>query len=136
MLFCLFQISMIVSFQIFQINLNPKYEIFDIFFTSTSNYSFCLSCSRGNMAERAIKIVEFRPSQKPILDLNAIRGIVNSRGTHNLPTVVVSIGGVARSGKSFLLNLIVHFLRHIEKVCVNIVHNLALKPVLTRFVGG
>ena len=34
----------------------------------------------------------------------------------SLPVIVISIGGVARSGKSFLLNVLVSYLSYIEQV--------------------
>ena len=71
------------------------------------------------MAE-AVKIVDLdTASGRPSLNLSTVKRIINSRGTQELPTIIVSIGGVARSGKSFLLNLMVNYLQYVEKVCVN-----------------
>ena len=70
------------------------------------------------MAE-AVKIVDLdTASGRPSLNLSTVKRIINSRGTQDLPTIIVSIGGVARSGKSFLLNLMVNYLQYVEKVCV------------------
>ena len=67
----------------------------------------------------AIQIADFdAKSKRPVLNLNAVKRIINSRGTQELPTIIVSIGGVARSGKSFLLNLMVNYLQYVEKVGV------------------
>ena len=67
----------------------------------------------------AIQIADFdAKSKRPVLNLNAVKRIINSRGTQDLPTIIVSIGGVARSGKSFLLNLMVNYLQYVEKVGV------------------
>lgn len=68
------------------------------------------------MAKRSVQIVDFQSSHYPNLDLDAIKKIMEDGDIEKLPTLVVSIGGVARSGKSFLMNLIVHFLGHIDKV--------------------
>ena len=38
------------------------------------------------------------------------------QGIESLPVIVISIGGVARSGKSFLLNVLVSYLSYIEQV--------------------
>ena len=38
------------------------------------------------------------------------------QGLESLPVIVISIGGVARSGKSFLLNVLVSYLSYIEQV--------------------
>ena len=67
----------------------------------------------------AVQIVDFDgKSERPVLNFNAVRSIINSRGTQDLPTIIVSIGGVIRSGKSFLLNLMVNYLQYVEKVGV------------------
>ncbi|KAF6027453.1 hypothetical protein EB796_014252 [Bugula neritina] len=50
---------------------------------------------------RAVQIVEFKDDIGPVVNLRAFGQIVKS----DIPTLVVSISGVARSGKSFLLNL-------------------------------
>ena len=44
-----------------------------------------------------------------------LREIIN-KGAMNLPTMVISIGGQARTGKSFLLNLFITYLSYIEQV--------------------
>ena len=72
------------------------------------------------MAE-AVKIVDLdTASGRPSLNLSTVKRIINSRGTQELPTIIVSIGGVARSGKSFLLNLMVNYLQYVEKVGVTV----------------
>jgi len=62
---------------------------------------------------RAVQIVEFKDNNEPVVNLRAFEQIVQS----DIPTLVVSISGVARSGKSFLLNLLVNLLTYLENVC-------------------
>jgi len=61
---------------------------------------------------KAIQIVDFKSDNKPALKIGAVQKIIKK----DLPTVVVTIGGVARSGKSFLLNLFVSILDYMEEV--------------------
>lgn len=66
-----------------------------------------------------MRIVDFESqnsaTNKPLLDVENLEAIL-SQGARDIPTNVISVGGVARSGKSFLLNLIVSYLTYIEKV--------------------
>jgi len=68
--------------------------------------------SRDSSQQRTVQIVDFKSSSRPVLNTEAVQNII----TEDLPTVVVTIGGVARSGKSFLLNLFVSILTYIEEV--------------------
>ena len=43
-------------------------------------------------------------------------GVINNGGAEGLPVFIVSITGVLRSGKSFLLNLMKLYLDYYEKV--------------------
>jgi len=61
---------------------------------------------------KAVQIVDFKSDNKPALKIRAVQEIIKE----DLPTVVVTIGGVARSGKSFLLNLFVSILDYMEEV--------------------
>jgi len=65
---------------------------------------------------RAVQIVEFKDDIGPVVNLRAFGQIVKS----DIPTLIVSISGVARSGKSFLLNLLVNLLTYLENVCLDI----------------
>lgn len=74
------------------------------------------------MGGEAIQIADLdTKSKRPQLNLQAVERIIKSKGTQNLPTLVISIGGVARSGKSFLLNLMVNYLSYVEKVTCGII---------------
>ena len=54
---------------------------------------------------------------KATLNGEAFEQVIQTRPEiKDLPTIVISIGGVTRSGKSFLLNLLVNYMTHIEKV--------------------
>ena len=65
----------------------------------------------------AVQIVDLATaSGRPSLSISRVKRIINSRGTQELPAIIVSIGGVARSGKSFLLNLMVNYLQYVEAV--------------------
>lgn len=74
----------------------------------------------NNFLQKAVKIVDFEPkngSDKPSLNEKALEKIVNRHAkAKNKPVMVISVGGVARSGKSFLLNMIVHYLTYMEEV--------------------
>jgi len=70
----------------------------------------------GSNQKRAVQIVDFKSGERPALNAEAIQKII----TEDLPTVVVTIGGVARSGKSFLLNLLVSILTYMEEVNIEI----------------
>jgi len=67
---------------------------------------------KSSNQNRAIQLVDFKSGKKPVLNAEAIKATIKE----NLPTVVVTIGGVARSGKSFLLNLLVSILTYMEEV--------------------
>ncbi|KAF6026735.1 RNF112 [Bugula neritina] len=71
-----------------------------------SNLSSLVEDSREG---RAVQIVEFKDNMRPVVNLRAFDRIVKS----DIPTLVVSISGVARSGKSFLLNLLVTLLTYL-----------------------
>ena len=49
-----------------------------------------------------------------------LAGIIE-QGLESLPVIVISIGGVARSGKSFLLNVLVSYLSYIEQESKHII---------------
>ena len=56
-------------------------------------------------------------SDKPSLNTKPLEKIVNKHANaRDKPVMVIAVGGVARSGKSFLLNLFVSYLSYIEKV--------------------
>ena len=50
------------------------------------------------------------------LDHDAITRVINDERCHNLPFLVISINGVKRAGKSFLVNLLILYLQHLENV--------------------
>ncbi|XP_067930554.1 atlastin-3-like [Watersipora subatra] len=79
--------------------------------TASANKNF-----DGDRGE-AICIATIDPNEaKASLNYNAISKILKKRDeVKGLPTAVLSIAGVARSGKSFLLNLLVSLLEHLEK---------------------
>ena len=71
------------------------------------------------MEGESVKIVDFDDHLvKATLNRKAFENVINSRSEiKDLPTVVVSVGGVTRSGKSFLLNLLVNYMTYLEEVC-------------------
>ena len=78
--------------------------------------AFPVALQQKTMGE-AVKIVDLdTPSGRPSLNLPVVKRIINKKGTQDLPAIIVSVGGVARSGKSFLLNLMVNYLQYVEKV--------------------
>jgi len=80
---------------------------------ATSRESNLSSLVEDGRKGRAVQIVEFKEDIGPVVNLRAFDRIVKS----DMPTLVVSISGVARSGKSFLLNLLVNLLTYLENVC-------------------
>jgi len=60
-----------------------------------------------------VTIVAFQ-SGYPKIDKDALAAILED--VDNLPLIIVSMIGVARVGKSFLLNLYMNYLNHLEKV--------------------
>ena len=70
------------------------------------------------MNGNAVQIVQFDDHLvRATLNDRAVKEVIEARPEIlDLPTVVVSIGGVTRSGKSFLLNLLVNYFRYSEKV--------------------
>ncbi|KAF6022022.1 hypothetical protein EB796_019669 [Bugula neritina] len=84
---------------------------FNFGFRKVTSAAFHHSSSNPNQ-HRAIQIVDFKSGKRPALNAEAIKATIKG----NLPTVVVTIGGVARSGKSFLLNLLVSILTYMEEV--------------------
>ena len=72
---------------------------------------------------KAVQIVRFDDeTDQPIIDVAAAERVIKRRGTEKLRTILVSIGGAARSGKSFLLNLFVHYLKYLKRVRSGIFH--------------
>ena len=65
-----------------------------------------------------LKIIELNPEAggRPRVDYDTTNKIISSRQVRDMDTLVVSIGGVARSGKSFLMNLFVSYLSYLEQV--------------------
>ena len=53
------------------------------------------------------------------LNDESVTKIVNSNSCRDLPFLVISINGLKRSGKSFLMNLFISFLKHLEDVSPN-----------------
>ena len=65
----------------------------------------------------AVQIVDLATaSGRPSLSSSRVKRIIDRAGIQGMPTLIVSIGGVARSGKSFLLNLMVNYLQYVEAV--------------------
>lgn len=63
-------------------------------------------------------MVSFEKSNYTI-HFEKIECIVNSRtGVGQMETIVIAIGGPARMGKSFLLNIFVSYYEYLEKVSV------------------
>ena len=77
--------------------------------------------SLGRADGHSVQIVEFDEYMvKATLKDVAFEDVIESRPEiKDLPTVVLSIGGVTRSGKSFLLNLLVNYMTYLEEVCSN-----------------
>jgi len=65
----------------------------------------------GNI--RVVEIVTFESGQPQIKE-KELHKVLKKVG--NLPLVIVSMIGIARSGKSFLLNLYINYLTYLEKV--------------------
>ena len=65
-----------------------------------------------------MKIVNFdQYLVKARLNGEAFEKVIQARPeVKNLPTIVVNVGGVTRSGKSFLLNLFVNYMTYLETV--------------------
>ena len=81
------------------------------------------------MAAETVQIVSFPEGQRPYLDDREVEKVIKGSGMESLPTVLVSIGGVARSGKSFMLNLFVSYLSYVENV------NRFYYPSIDRYYG-
>ena len=65
----------------------------------------------------AVQIVDLATaSGRPSLSVSRVKRIIDRAEIQGTPTLIVSIGGVARSGKSFLLNLMVNYLQYVEAV--------------------
>ena len=70
-------------------------------------------------------------SDKPSLNTKPLEKIVNKHANaRDKPVMVIAVGGVARSGKSFLLNLFVNYLTYLEEVCC-----LSQSPVHHLYTG-
>ena len=72
---------------------------------------------RPDIEPRAVKVADFtddtsRPSL--VISDELIEEIIINSGVKDLPVAVLSIAGVARTGKSFLLNLMIDYLRLLE----------------------
>ena len=89
-----------------------------------------------------MQIVKFDENLvKATLDGEAFEQVIQARPeTKDLPTIVISIGGVTRSGKSFLLNLLVNYMKHLEMVILNFmcmfVYTLALILAYPSFLNN
>ena len=85
------------------------------------------------MGSKSVQIVKFNETLvKATLNVEVFEEVIDSRPEiKDLPTAVVSIGGVTRSGKSFLLNLLVNYLTYLEKVGIVslIVHSVNTKEI-------
>ena len=77
--------------------------------------------SLGRADGHSVQIVEFDEyTVEATLKDVAFKDIIESRPeVKDLPTVVLSIGGPTRSGKSFLFNLVVNYMTYLEEVCSN-----------------
>jgi len=64
----------------------------------------------GNI--RVVEIVTFESGQPQIKEKELLKVLEK---VSNLPLVIVSMIGVARSGKSFLLNLYINYLTYLER---------------------
>ena len=65
----------------------------------------------------AVQIVDLATaSGRPSLSVLRVKRIIDRAGIQGMQALIVSIGGVARSGKSFLLNLMVNYLQYVEAV--------------------
>jgi len=63
--------------------------------------------------DKVVNIVTFESGQPQIKEKELLK-VLEKVG--NLPLVIVSMIGVARSGKSFLLNLYINYLTYLELV--------------------
>jgi len=63
--------------------------------------------------DKVVDIVTFESGQPQIKEKELLK-VLEKVG--NLPLVIVSMIGIARSGKSFLLNLYINYLTYLEKV--------------------
>ena len=76
-----------------------------------------LGTQRRTPAARAVQLVQFEEnSNRPFFSEDELKKVVCSPAVRDLPTIVISIGGVARSGKSFMLNLFISYLSYVEEV--------------------
>ena len=76
-----------------------------------------LGTRRRTPSARAVQLVQFEEnSNRPFFSEDELKKVVCSSAVRDLPTIVISIGGVARSGKSFMLNLFISYLSYVEEV--------------------
>ena len=76
-----------------------------------------LGTRRRTPTARAVQLVQFEEnSNRPFFSEDELKKVVCSPAVRDLPTIVISIGGVARSGKSFMLNLFISYLSYVEEV--------------------
>ena len=73
-------------------------------------------CFQGRMTS----ILTFEQTEdkkvRPVLNDKAIIEILSQPQCKDIPFLVISINGIKRSGKSFLCNLIICYLRYLSKV--------------------
>ena len=72
---------------------------------------------RPDIEPRAVKVADFTDyTSRPSLVINddVIERIVTNSSAKDLPVAVLSIAGATRTGKSFLLNLIIDYLHQLE----------------------
>ena len=84
-----------------------------------------LGTRRRTPSARAVQLVQFEEnSNRPFFSEDELKKVVCSPAVRDLPTIVISIGGVARSGKSFMLNLFISYLSYVEEVSGKCGHDI------------
>lgn len=103
-----------------------------------SLYSVIMAYSRSTrstrsrrMPDKAVQLVQFEEgSNRPFFTSDELTKVACSPAIRDLPTIVISIGGVARSGKSFMLNLFISYLSYVEEVRNHLLYLVNLMPVI------
>lgn len=72
---------------------------------------FSVDSLPGGMAVQIIDYIHLDDGIVPKIDVNTIIRVIRECSAEQLPIYVIGIAGVCRSGKSFFLNLLLHYLQ-------------------------
>lgn len=87
--------------------------------------------------EKAVQLVEFEEgTNNPIFFPDRLQRTL--KNVEHLPLIVYSIAGMARTGKSFMMNLFVCFLTHVEKVSYFLLFTFPVHSIIAvdKFIYG